>query len=54
MRDPVPCSLLCYLPVKTVLFRIRPDVVVGAEAEGEVALVVGRDVKHHRDYRSLK
>ena len=45
---------MCHLPVKAVLVRVRPDVIVGAEAEGEVTLVIGRDVQHHRDYRALE
>ena len=44
---------MCHLPVKAVLVRVCPDVIVGAEAEGEVALVIGRDVQHNRDYRAL-
>ena len=38
----------------TNLIRILEDVVVRAELEFEVALVVGRDVDHHRDERTLR
>ena len=38
----------------TNLIRILEDVVVWAELEFEVALVVGRDVDHHRDERTLE
>ena len=48
------CSQIVHLPVEAVLVRVCPDVVVGAEAEGEVTLVVGSDVKHHGYYGALE
>ena len=54
MEDPVlSCSQIVHLPVEAVLVRVCPDVVVGAEAEGEVTLVVGSDVQHHGYYGPL-
>ena len=38
----------------TNLIWILEDVVVRAELEFEVALVIGRDVDHHRDERTLQ
>ena len=37
----------------TDLFWVLPDVIVRAEFECEVSLVISRDVHHHRDYRPL-
>ena len=41
------------IDIITDLFWVLPDVIVRAEFECEVSLVISRDVHHHRDYRTL-
>ena len=38
------------IPIKALLSRVLPDVIVWAELESEVALVVRGDIQHYWNY----
>jgi hypothetical protein len=39
-----------HIAVKALLARVLPDVIIGAELESKVTLMVGSDVQHYGDY----